>query len=102
MAKWDLPTDPILAVKVVEHEARKGERSQEMGLMGRIFGFASEKPGNIAGFLLIVFSCVFCLELVWGVDSPSLSKKDALSLIGGFITLTIGFVFGHTTSAAKE
>jgi hypothetical protein len=66
--------------------------------MGRIFGSAAEKPGNIAGFAIIAFSGMFALVLFFGSDTPSLTKKDALALIGGFISLAFGFIFGRSTA----
>jgi hypothetical protein len=98
MAKLELPQDPILASKVVDLEARKYERRQEGGLMSAMFGFSSEKPGNIAGFVLIVSFMLFLVVMIWGTDSSSISKKDELVMIGSFITVALGFVFGRSTS----
>jgi hypothetical protein len=91
-----LPDDKELARQVLDLEYTS--RAMERGWMGRIFGSASEKPGNIAGFAVIVFSVMFAVVLFYGSDSPSLSKKDALALVGGFITLALGFIFGRTTA----
>jgi hypothetical protein len=98
MAKLELPQDPILAAKVVDLEARKHERWQKGGWMSTMFGFSTEKPGNIAAFVLLVSFVLFGCVLMWGVDAPSISKKDELSMIGGFIALALGFVFGRSTS----
>jgi hypothetical protein len=99
MAKLDLPHDPIIASKMVDLEAKKHERQQEGGWMGRIFGSSvTQKPGNIAAFVLIVSFIMFGAILFWGADSSTLSKKDQLVMVGGFITLALGFVFGRTAS----
>jgi hypothetical protein len=98
MAKLELPQDPILASKVVDLEARKHERWQEGGWMSAMFGFSSEKPGNIAAFVLVVLFVLFGCVLMWGTDATSISKKDELLMIGGFITVALGFVFGRSTS----
>ena len=74
------------------------EKTTDMGLIGRLFGSVSEKPGNIAGFAIIVFSLMFAGVLIWGGDTSSMSKKDELVLVGGFISLTLGFIFGRSTS----
>jgi hypothetical protein len=74
------------------------EKTTDMGLIGRVFGSSAEKPGNIAGFAIIVFSLMFAGVLIWGGDTSSLSKKDELVLVGGFISLTLGFIFGRSTS----
>jgi hypothetical protein len=98
MAKLELPHDRILASKVVDLEARKHERWQEGGWMSAMFGFSVEKPGNIAAFVLVVSFVLFGCVLMWGADTTSVSKKDELVMIGGFITVALGFVFGRSTS----
>ena len=80
----------------LKHEENK--RKIEVGVLGKLFGSAAEKPGNIAGFAILAFALMFAGVLVWGADTPSFSKKDMLVLIGGFISLTLGFIFGRSTS----
>jgi hypothetical protein len=86
--------NPQLGRVQIQHETKK----LEIGWMGRLFGSVAEKPGNIAGFAIVVFSAMFGGVLIWGVDTASMSKKDCLVLIGGFISLTLGFIFGRSTS----
>lgn len=97
--KIELPADKDLAGKVLEAHSQETSQKMQMGIMGRLFGSASDKPGNIAGFAIVVFSTMFAGVLIWGNDTPSLSKKDALVLIGGFISLTLGFIFGRSTTS---
>jgi hypothetical protein len=66
--------------------------------MSAMFGFSVEKPGNIAAFVLVVSFVLFGCVLMWGADTTSVSKKDELVMIGGFITVALGFVFGRSTS----
>jgi hypothetical protein len=80
------------------HAHKSREKQIDMGFIGKLFGSVTEKPGNIAGFAIIAFCLMFAGVLVFGVDTPSLSKKDELVLIGGFISLTLGFIFGRSTS----
>jgi hypothetical protein len=80
------------------HIHKSKEKQIEMGLVGKLFGSVSEKPGNIAGFAMIAFCLMFAGVLIWGGDSSGLTKKDELVLIGGFISLTLGFIFGRSTS----
>ncbi len=96
--RWHPPTDPVLAHKVIETDARRDERKQEGGAMGRLFGFSVEKPGNIAAFVLIVSFIILACIFVWGTDTTTMSKKDELTMVVGIITLALGFVFGRTTS----
>jgi hypothetical protein len=74
------------------------EKAMEGGLVGKIFGFATEKPGNVAAFCVIVSFVFLGIVLMWGTDTSSISKKDELTLVAGFISLALGFVFGRTTS----
>jgi hypothetical protein len=92
----ELPSDKELASQVLTLEY--SSRVMERGWMGRIFGSVADKPGNIAGFAIVAFSAMFAIVLFWGTDTPSLSKKDALVLVGGFVTLTLGFIFGRSTT----
>src|ERR1700691_4619767 len=79
----------IARLNLTQQHASQSKRI-DMGLVGRLFGSVAEKPGNIAGFAIIAFCLMFAGVLIWGGDSPSLSKKDELVLVGGFISLTLG------------
>jgi hypothetical protein len=98
MAKLELPSDPIIASKLVDHEASKTAKQIEGGVVGKIFGLSTEKPGNIAAIVLILSFVFFACILVWGVDTPTLSKRDQIAIVSSFITLSLGFVFGRTSS----
>jgi hypothetical protein len=93
MAKLELPENPMLASKVLDHETRK----RDGGMMGYIFGMSTEKPGNIAGAVLIISFIFLACILFWGTDTQTLSKRDQVAIISGFITLTLGYVFGRTS-----
>lgn len=80
------------------HSHALSEKTADMGLIGRIFGSVTEKPGNIAGLTMTVLLLMLAGVLIWGSDTPSMSKKDELVLVGGFISLTLGFIFGRSTS----
>jgi hypothetical protein len=72
-------------------------KAREIGWMGIFLGAASEKPGNIAGFVVIASFILFAAVMIWGSEGSSISKKDALLIIAGFISLSLGFLFGHVT-----
>lgn len=91
-----LPNDKELASQMLALDYKL--RTKDRGLMGYIFGASTEKSGNIAGFAIIVFSLMFAAVLFWGQDTTSLSKKDELLIVGGFVSLALGFLFGRTTS----
>jgi hypothetical protein len=78
-------------------EADLKQRSQELGSLGKIFGSRDQSPGNIAGLAIIV-SFLMLVAIIFSPDSESLPKKDVFTLVGGIITLTLGFLFGRSTS----
>ena len=69
--------------------------SQELGLLGKIFGSASEQAGNVAGFSVIVSFVAAVAVMLWMPDGGSISKKDAALAFTGIITLALGFLFGR-------
>jgi hypothetical protein len=80
------------------HAHKATEKRMDMGLIGRLFGSSVQIPGNVAGLVVTASFILFGFVLFWLPDTPSLSKKDALTIVGGFITLGLGFLFGRTTS----
>lgn len=72
-------------------------RSQELGRLGKLFGSREQSPGNIAGLAIIV-AFLILIAIVFAPDSLSLPKKDVFTLVSGIITLTLGFLFGRSTS----
>jgi hypothetical protein len=87
----------IARLNLTQQHASQSKR-MDMGLVGRLFGSASEKPGNIAGLIVVASFMLLGCVLFLFPDSPSLTKKDALTIVGGFITLGLGFLFGRSTS----
>jgi len=75
MAKLELPHDPVLASKVIDQK----NRLHEGGIIGRLLGLGSEKPGNIAALVILVSFMMFAYVLVYAPDSQSLSKKTHLA-----------------------
>ncbi len=80
------------------HEHKSKEKQLDMGLLGRLFGSTGQVPSNVAGLAVAVSFVLFVIVLIWVPDSPSLTKKDALLIVAGFISLSLGFLFGRTTS----
>ncbi|SRR5579871_6545546 len=76
------------------HSSR--EKAMEMGWIGRFFGGAAEKPGNIAGAALFLSFAFLAAILFWGPNSPDFPKHEAVTLFGGIITGALGFLFGRT------
>jgi len=64
--------------------------------MGRIFGDASEKPGNIAG-VAIVLALILLLVIMFEIPANDSAKPQVLTLLGSIITGALGFLFGRRT-----
>lgn len=92
-----LPQDPKIAGKIIDSEHERESLRLGRGVMGGLFGSGDEKPGNIAGTVIVGSFLLFTAIIIWGSDSPSLSKKDALAIVAGFITLGLGYIFGRST-----
>ena len=73
-------------------------QQRDMGWLGRVFGSVGHTPGNVAALAVTASFILFAIVLFWVPDTPSLSKKDALTIVAGFISLALGFLFGRTTS----
>ena len=95
--KFELPNDPKLAEKALDFQSQETQRRQDMGLFGTLFGGISQKPGNIAGFAVVASFALFACVMILGTDSGSLSRKDALLIVAGFISLSLGFLFGNSS-----
>lgn len=63
--------------------------------MGILFGHSNEKPGNIAGFAIIV-ACVMIGIIGWLPASPDFPKRELLMLFAGVVPGALGFVFGRS------
>jgi hypothetical protein len=70
----------------------------EIGWMGLIFGDASEKPGNIAALAILLSFVGIMAVAIWVPDTGGTPKSELITLFGGIITGSIGFLFGRSTS----
>lgn len=78
------------------HAQNEGKRI-DLGFMGKAFGSATEKPGNIAGLVIVVALLLLALVLS-GPENEHLPKKDATIILSNFITLALGYLFGSRPS----
>ena len=77
--------------------AKQASKKLEIGWMGRLFGDASEKPGNIAGLAIILAFLMLVFVLYAVPDTATAPKREAVTLLGGIITGALGFLFGRTS-----
>ena len=79
------------------HAHASKDKAMDMGLLGKIFGSTTEKPGNIAGAAILLSFVFLAAVLFYGPNSPDFPKHVAVTLFGGIITGALGFLFGRTS-----
>ena len=79
-----------------EHASRS--KAMDMGIVGRLFGSINHIPGNVAGIAVVASFVLVAVVLFWFPDSQSQTKKDALAIVASFISLSLGFLFGRSSS----
>lgn len=94
----DLPSDKELAGKIVEAETQHTARKMEMGWVGRLFGGATEKPGNIAGAVIVLSMMMIAVASFWPPNDPQFPRRELFTLFGGLATLALGYLFGRSNS----
>jgi hypothetical protein len=93
-----LPKNKDLAVHVISGQQAKEQLGMKMGLVGRLFGSGDEKPGNIAGVVLVT-SLASVLFLLWlSAAYPEARVSEAIAGFFGIITTTVGYIYGRTSS----
>jgi hypothetical protein len=96
MSKIELPEDPKARGRVVEAHLATEARRAEMGVIGRLFGGASEKPGNFAGFAVVISFVSIGGILAFMPDTDGFTRKDAVLIFVSIITLSLGYIFGRS------
>ncbi len=86
----------------VERERLKNEdRAGERGALGKYFGSVENSSNNIAGVLicsLLIIGTLYTTYMIWRDYSETHSQVlDFWNIIVPLITLSIGYLFGHTT-----
>jgi hypothetical protein len=92
--KLTVPTDRIAPERVLDAHIQQTSKQMEIGVMGRLFGDAVNKPGNIAGFAIILaFSGI--LVAAFAPVSADFPRRELLTSCISIITGALGFVFGN-------
>ena len=75
---------------------KKETRKLEMGWAGQLFGWATEKPGNIAGISIVSSLIMIAILAIFPPSDPRVPLSELFTLFGGIITLALGFLFGRS------
>jgi hypothetical protein len=92
------PHNPEIAATVVQGEQSRKSRQVEMGWIGRAFGSHTDKPGNIAAFVIIVSFLFLAAIFIFAPDSQDISKREIAASCFALISGALGFVFGRNTN----
>jgi hypothetical protein len=93
----DIPSpqpDPVASRNVPVTETILRQKSQELGLLGKIFGGRDHAPINIAGSIIIL-GIMALIAMPFLPESKTLSQADLAKVIGGLILAAFTFLGGY-------
>jgi hypothetical protein len=77
------------------------QRSQELGLLGKLFGGRDHAPINIAGFIIILgLIALTCLPFF--PESKTLSQADLAKVISAFVLAAFTFLGGYLSGGNRQ
>jgi hypothetical protein len=76
------------------------QRSQELGLFGKLFGSREHAPVNIAGAIVILGMLGLFIVAV-SPSSPDFSKADLIKSLIGLVLAALTFLGGYLGASTK-
>lgn len=76
---------------------RLQSQSQELGLLGKLFGSRENAPTNISGFAVLLFSLMWFLTAVIPLPAGT-DRPDLLKSILALILAALGYLFGASSA----
>jgi hypothetical protein len=95
------PTPAVLPQQVAVSESVLRQRSQELGMLGKIFGGKEHAPINIPG-AIVILSFLGLIVLPFSPESQSFSHGDLAKLLGSLILAALTFLGGYLGGANKQ
>jgi hypothetical protein len=92
------PPDPVHHAAI---ETNIRLKSQELGMLGKLFGSRENAPINIAG-ALIVFGFLGCLGAPFLPSSPGFSLADMEKALSALIFAAFTFLGGYLGGAGTQ
>lgn len=90
----NLPSDSTIANKVVDAQATTEATKLERGWVGAVFGGRASVPYNVAALIAVGTFVAIVAVVCFVSDSSGWPRKDIATLLGSFLTLTLGYLFG--------
>lgn len=76
-------------------------RSQELGMMGKVFGSRENVPVFIAGCVTLAMVVLIGVTLFAPIQGD-LSKWQVLQWLGGFLLAALGYLFGSISGGSRR
>jgi hypothetical protein len=77
------------------------QKSQELGLLGKLFGGRDHAPVNIAGSIIILgLMALICLPFL--PESKTLTQADLAKIISALILAAFTFLGGYLSGSTKQ
>ena len=91
-----LPQDPNVAKSFIKAQADTNRMQLERGWIGVVLGSKASAPFNIAALVVVV--CILTSAYLIIAKGGFQANKEALTFLGGFVTLALGYLFGKSSS----
>jgi hypothetical protein len=101
VSKIDVGNDSRLKGKLIDAETQHAARRIERGAMGWLLGLGDEKPGNVAGFAILI-ACLMIIALGLINFGPDVPRRELIMLIAGIIPGSLGYYFGFLTGKKQQ
>jgi peptidoglycan/LPS O-acetylase OafA/YrhL len=102
MNKIELPSDPKIASKIIDLEAKHRQLEIERGILGRFFGSNDRVPTYIAGLIAFI-SVIAGLAYTFLPDSSKiLPTGEFWKIVSPIITACLAYIFGAATKKNEE
>lgn len=95
MNQVNLPTDPVIAAKMVDAQAASSKARIDRGLVGWLFGTKDHVPNNIAG--LVVAVTLLAIVYLCVVTTTFGEVKDRVAVLSPILTLFGGYLLRGRT-----
>lgn len=105
MDSKNLPPDPKVAVKLIEHDSQHKDNIIKAGSLGKFFGSNPRVPVYIAGVTILILSLTGIIYTLCSMYYKGPSFDNVIKLWGiltPLITLPLGYIFGKETRSKEE
>jgi hypothetical protein len=72
--------------------------SQELGLLGYIFGCKEHAPFYIAAMAIVLAFVMIACVLFFAPQNAEFPRSEAVTLFGAIITGALGYIFGRSNA----